>query len=110
MAWPVGPTLIRKRDKPMKHFFYIMVTALLLPTLAGAQKPAAAHPDLGGLWLFSIDLPPTALKKEVGGKVEIRKIDASGRRPAKSEVPGALASAPRPSYKPEFQAGGKQLS
>src|SRR5947207_6053615 len=111
MAWPVGPTLIRRRDKPMKRFFYIMVTALLLlPALAGAQKPAAAHPDLSGLWLFSIDLPPTALKKEVNGNVEIKKIDASGRRPAKSDVAGALPSTPAPSYKPEFQAKVKQLS
>ena len=94
----------------MKHFLYIMVTALLLPTLAGAQKPAAAHPDLSGLWLFSIDLPPTALKKEVNGKVEVNRIDASGRRPVATQVPGALPSTPAPSYKPEFQAKVKHLS
>src|SRR5437870_3406438 len=75
----------------MNRFFYAITAALLLPALAGAQKPAAPHPDLSGLWLFSIDLPPTALKKEAGGKVEIKRIDASGRRPAKSDVPGALA-------------------
>jgi len=93
-----------------KRFFYTLIAALLLPALAGGQKPAATHPDLSGLWLFSIDLPPTALKKEVGGKVEIKRIDASGRRPAQSEVPGALPSAPKPSFKPEFQAKVKQLS
>ena len=76
----------------MNRFFYIIVAALLLPGLAGGQKAPAAHPDLSGLWLFSIDLPPTALKKEAAGKVEIRRIDASGRRPAKTDVPGALAS------------------
>ena len=34
----------------MKRFFYIMVAALLLPALAGAQKPSAGHSDLSGLW------------------------------------------------------------
>ena len=94
----------------MNRFFSIVMAALLLPALAGAQKPAATHPDLSGLWLFSIDLPPAALKKEINGNVEIKKIDASGRRPAKSDVAGALPSTPAPSYKPEFQAKVKQLS
>ena len=94
----------------MNRFFYTMVAALLLPALAGAQKPVAAHPDLSGLWLFSIGLPSTALKKEVNGKVEINRIDASGRRAVRSDVPGALPSAPGPSYKPEFQTKVKHLS
>src|SRR5712691_5024268 len=94
----------------MNRFFYTMIAALLLPALAGAQKPAAAYPDLRGLWLFSIDLPPTALKKEVNGKVEVKGIDASGRRPAKADVPGALPSTAAPSYKPELQAKVKNLS
>src|SRR6266566_8141976 len=93
----------------MNRFFSIVMAALLLPTLAGAQKPAATHPDLSGLWLFSIDLPPAALKKEINGNVEIKKIDASGRRPVKSDVSGALPSTPAPSYKPEFQAKVKNL-
>ena len=50
------------------------------------------------------------MKKEVNGKVEINRIDASGRRGVKSDVPGALPSAPAPSYKPEFQAKVKHLS
>ena len=97
----------------MNRFFSIVVAALLVPALAGAQKPAASHPDLSGLWLFSIDLPSTALKKEINGKVEIKRIDASGfRRNAavKSVVPGVLPSSPAPAYKPEFQAKVKQLS
>jgi hypothetical protein len=94
----------------MNRFLSIVVVALLLPSLAGAQKPAASHPDLSGIWLFSIDLPPTALKKEVNGKVEINRIDASGRRPARTDVPGAMASTPAPSYKAEFQAKVKNLS
>src|SRR5262245_4244363 len=94
----------------MNRFFYTVVAALLLPALAGAQKPSATHPDLSGLWLFSIGLPQTALKKEVNGKVEINRIDASARRPVRSDVAGALPSTPAPSYKPEFQAKVKHLS
>jgi len=94
----------------MKRFFYTMAAALFLPALAGAQKPLAAHPDLSGLWQFSIGLPSTALRKEVEGKVEINRIDASARRTVRSDVPGALPSAPAPSYKPEFQAKVKHLS
>jgi hypothetical protein len=94
----------------MKRPFDVVVAALLVSSLAAAQKPQATHPDLSGLWLFSISLPPTALKKEVNGKVEINRIDASGSRPAKSDVPGALASTRAPSYKAEFQAKVKNLS
>jgi len=94
----------------MKRLFCTMVAALLIPALAGAQKPSATHPDLSGLWLFSISLPSTALKKEVNGKVEINRIDASGRRGVRSDIPGVLPSAPAPSYKPEFQAKVKHLS
>ena len=94
----------------MNRFVSIVMVALVLPVLAGAQKPAAAHPDLSGLWLFSIDLPPTALKREINGKVQINRIDASGRRPVKSDVAGALPSTSAPSYKPEFQAKVKHLS
>src|SRR5215813_12351375 len=94
----------------MKRLFYTMLAALLIPAPAGAQKPSATHPDLSGLWLFSIGLPSTALKKEVNGKVEVNRVDASGRRPLRSDVPGALPSAPAPSYKPEFQAKVKHLS
>jgi len=95
----------------MNRFFYTIVTALLLPALAGAQKPTAEHPDLSGLWLFSIGLPQTALKKEVNGEVEIHRIDASARnRPVRSDIPGAQPSTLAPSYKPEFQAKVKHLS
>src|SRR3989449_7594002 len=94
----------------MNRFFSTTMAALLLPALAGAQKPAAARPDLSGLWLFSIDLPRTALKKEINGQIEINRIDASGRRPVKSDVAGALPSTAAPSYKPEFKAKVKHLS
>ena len=99
-----------KNCRGQNRFFYLVVAALLIPSLAGAQKPAPTHPDLSGIWLFSIGLPPTALKKEVNGKVEINRIDASGSRPAKSDVPGALPSTAAPSYKAEFQSKVKHLS
>src|SRR5438132_219005 len=92
-----------KENQLMKRLFYTVVAALLIPALAGAQKPSARHPDLSGLWLFSISLPSTALKKEVNGKVEINRVDASGRRGVRSDIPGVLPSAPAPSYKPEFR-------
>src|SRR5438093_7701786 len=105
-----GPDANKKENRMMLRFLSIVSAALLLPALAAAQKPAPAHPDLSGLWLFSIDLPRTALKKEINGKVEINKIDASGRRPVNSDVAGALPSTSSPSYKPEFQAKVKHLS
>jgi hypothetical protein len=66
------------------------------------------HPDLSGTWLFSIDLPPLAIKKTVNGNVSVKGIDASGRRPA-ANVAGALPSTPAPSYKPELRAKVKDL-
>jgi hypothetical protein len=68
-----------------------------------------SHPDLSGTWLFSIDLPPASLKKSVNGKIEVKRIDASGRRPAIAPVAGALPFTSAPSYKPEFQAKVKDL-
>src|SRR5437879_10668611 len=83
----------KKENQVMNRFVSIVMVALVLPVLAGAQKPSAvAHPDLSGLWLFSIDLPPTALNREINGKVQINRIDASGRRPGKSDFAGALSS------------------
>src|SRR5579862_5389834 len=64
-------------------------------------RAADGHPDLSGTWLFSIDLPPTALKKTSGGSVTVKTIDQSGRRAAK-DVPGALPSTAAPAYKPEL--------
>jgi hypothetical protein len=73
-----------------------------------ASAQSAGHPDLSGTWLFSIDLPPLAIKKQVNGAVTVKGIDASGRRPA-AAVPGALPSTSAPSYKPEFKAKVKDL-
>jgi hypothetical protein len=67
------------------------------------------HPDLSGVWSYAIDRAPAALKKEVNGQVTIQKIDQSARHGDASTVKGVLPSAPRPAYKPEFQAKVKDL-
>jgi hypothetical protein len=97
-----------------KHLSVVSVIAVLTTVLAAAQAagPAAGqttgHPDLSGTWLFSIDLPPLAIKRQVNGAVTVKGIDASGRRPA-GAVPGALPSTSEPSYKPELRAKMKDL-
>jgi hypothetical protein len=91
--------------------FRIMTGAVLVPLVAFAQQKGAAakHPDLSGVWTYAIDLAPAALKKEVNGKVEIKKIDQSARHGDATGVRGSLPSTPKPSYKPEFQAKVKDL-
>ncbi|HXX71620.1 MAG TPA: hypothetical protein VEI55_04950 [Candidatus Acidoferrum sp.] len=79
------------------------------PAGATAVHTLDGHPDLSGIWQYSIDLPGVALKKQVNGSVEIKKVDLSGRRPAKIPVPDALPFTAAPSYKPEFQAKVKYL-
>jgi hypothetical protein len=74
-----------------------------------AANAIAVHPDLSGNWAYSIALPGGALKKVENGSTTYATLDLSGRMPAKSAVPGALASAPAPSYKPGFQAKVKYL-
>src|ERR1700737_3328464 len=97
----------------MKHsFFWLMTAAILLPSFAAGQqntKPAAAHPDLSGVWAFGIDLPPGGLKKTINGTASIKTVDQSARRPAKGPVAGALPSTPAPSYKPELLVKGKNI-
>jgi hypothetical protein len=106
----------------------IFAAVILLATSAAAQQSSDTsqqtagatstqmkhksdgHPDLSGIWSYSIDLPGGALQKEsANGSVEIERVDLSGRHPAKVAVPGALPSTPAPSYKPEYQAKVKYL-
>ena len=91
------------------RFFCIIAAVVVLPLVAAAQK-TAGHPDLSGIWTYGIDLPPTALKKEINGTVSVKGIDRSASAPARTPIPGALPSTPAPSYKPEFQAKVKHLS
>jgi hypothetical protein len=79
-------------------------------TSAQTKRMADGHPDLSGIWAYSIDLPGGALQKESAkGAVEIERVDLSGRHAAKMAVPGALPSTATPSYKPEYQAKVKYL-
>ncbi|MSV34062.1 MAG: hypothetical protein EXQ47_00480 [Bryobacterales bacterium] len=100
----------------MQRFYYAMTAMLIIPALAAAQQKTAgkpdgerAHPDLSGLWAYTIGLPPAALKKEANGSVAIKEIDRGLALPKSAPVLGALASTPAPSYKPEFQAKVKNL-
>jgi hypothetical protein len=105
----------------MRHALAFLMAAVILVAIpAPAQQNATTaaatavhtvdgHPDLSGIWQYSIDLPGVALKKQVNGSVEVKKVDLSGRRPAKTPVPGALPFTVAPSYKPEFQAKVKYL-
>ena len=100
-----------------RAFFVIVALAAVAFCAAGqqtapavkVQRTADGHPDLSGIWLFSIDLPPTALKRQQGGTVTVKAIDSSGRRDPKSPPPGALPATPEPSYKPEYLAKVKDL-
>jgi len=99
----------------MKKLLTVLAAIAVLTTAVGADQapaPAAAraagHPDLSGTWLFSIDLPPLAIKRQVNGATTVKGIDASGRRTA-AAVPGALPSTPEPSYKPDLRAKVKDL-
>lgn len=87
------------------------MAAILVPAAALAQGSGVKgnHPDLSGVWTYAIDRAPAALKKEVNGNVTLVKIDQSARHGNASSVKGVLPSAPKPSYKPEFQAKVKDL-
>jgi len=109
-----------------QRFLFLILTVALLAAPGFRQKAfgqqtgsaapakvarmADGHPDLSGTWSYAIDLPPTALKKQVNGKVVVNTLDQSARRPARTAVPGALASTPTPSYKPELLAKVKNFS
>src|ERR1700674_1265016 len=93
----------------MDCLFRAMMVAAIIPAIAAAQHNASiagdGRSDLSGTWAGAGGLA-TAVKKVVDGKVVIR-------RPAQSRPPravSALASAPDPSYKPQFQAKVKELS
>ena len=69
-----------------KNIAVIVACTFLIEGLVLAQQ--ARHPDLSGVWSYAIDRAPAALKKEVGGKVTIQKIDQSARHGAASTVRG----------------------
>ena len=83
----------------MKRSLLVTIAVLAAAATLAAQS-GNGHPDLSGTWLFSIDLPPVALKRQANGATSLKGIDASGRRPAAAAVAGALPFAPAPVYKP----------
>jgi hypothetical protein len=79
---------------------------------ASADKSAqagSAHPDLSGMWMFTIILPSTPLKRVVNGELTVSKNPSALAVPLNSPPAGALPSTAAPSYKPEFQAKVKSL-
>ena len=90
----------------------LMIVAAALPLMGVAQQTRTAdgHPDLSGIWAFTIDLPKTALKTEVNGKATIKVYDRGVAAPRDTPFRGALPSTPKPSYKPEFQAKVQYLA
>src|SRR5712671_237320 len=92
----------------MKRFYCVMTATLLLPVFSAAQTPRQdGHPDLSGIWAYTIGLPATGVKRVVNGSARFERVERGVV--AKSEVPGALPSTPAPSYKPEVQAKVKNL-
>src|SRR6476469_3601202 len=61
------------------RYFCMLLAAAGMAVGAFAQ----AHPDLSGVWSFTIDLPPTKLKVENGGKAEFKVIDRGLGAPRK---------------------------
>ena len=96
--------------------FSVFACAILIPGMALAQQPSGAsgkgatHPDLSGVWTYAIDRAPSALKKEVNGTVTIQTIDQSARHGDATSIRGALPSALKPSYKPQYRAKVKDLA
>ncbi len=95
----------------MQRIYYVITAALMVSALVAGQQKVTnqSHPDISGLWAYTIGLPPSAVKKEANGVVAIKEIDRGLALPKSAPVPGALPSTPAPSYKPEFQAKVKNL-
>lgn len=90
-----------------------MTTRILSVILAGGAltmlvAQQAKHPDFSGIWQYSVATAGGGIKQVVGGKAVVGLPDQSGRAAAKGGVPGALASEPAPTYKPEFTAKVKE--
>jgi hypothetical protein len=91
----------------MTHrFLAILAAAAMSASFSVAQQK---HPDLSGIWAYSVDQPPNGVKQTVDGKAIVNLPDLSGRRPASEEVRGSLPFTPRPNYKPAFAAKVKEL-
>ena len=95
----------------MKPRSLLSIVILLATAASLAAQSPATRPDLSGTWLFSIGLPPLAIKKQANGVTSIKGIDASANQgAAPANVPGARPSQAAPVYKPEFRAKVKDLA
>src|SRR5713101_7989453 len=104
-----------------KRFFFLMIAMMLLAALTCAQQSTAAsttkpprladgHPDLSGVWSYTIGLPPGGLKRDANGSVTVKAVDQSATRGPRTPVAGELPFTAKPSYKPEFAEKVKYLS
>src|SRR5258708_23175709 len=94
---PVGPSAAEAqkagRTSTMKRFYCVMTATLLLPVFSAAQTPRQdGHPDLSGIWAYTIGLPATGVKRVVNASARFERVDRGVV--GKSEVPGALPPAP----------------
>jgi hypothetical protein len=97
--------------KPRSLLLGVIVLGTATSLAAQSGTVSGAHPDFSGTWLFSIGLPPLAIKKQAGGVTTVKGIDASANQgAAPANVPGARPSQPEPAYKPEFRAKVKDLA
>jgi len=76
-----------------------LIVLAMAASMAAQSGPVTnikgGHPDLSGTWLFSIGLPPLAIKKQTNGATSIKGIDASANQgAAPANVPGARPSQP----------------
>jgi hypothetical protein len=98
----------------MKHkFLLVIATASVLAIAAPAQtasnSTSSTHPDLSGVWAYTVLLPGNVLKKEGPGQTAVARIDRGYAAPRNTAVKGSLPFTPAPSYKPELQAKVKDL-
>jgi hypothetical protein len=105
----------------IQRFFCVMAAVLGLALCAAGQQNAATvagkaahikdgHPDLSGIWAYTIGLPGGGVKKVVNGSVGFQKAERGLAAAPNAPVKGALPYTAEPSFKPEFQAKVKNLS
>jgi hypothetical protein len=83
----------------------------MLLAVAGIAVSAFAqtHPDLSGVWSFTIELPPTKMKVENDGKADFKVIDRGLAAPRDAAIKCARPFTKEPAYKPEFRDKVKYL-
>jgi len=101
---------IMKQTLSYSAIAFLIAGGLASTQTASAQNANAGHPDLSGTYIYAIDLAPSALKKQVNGKVVVATVDHSAHEAVTKADPHILPSTPAPSYKAELQAKVKDLA